>query len=118
MYTYEKLSQWLEVLHLAWAEGKTERVPELFSGCETYWESPWEKIPREELVKLWEPLTGQKAHKLEFKVLSFDGTHAVVSWFYVTHKGEESAGVLWLKFENDTCKDLRMWWMPKELIVQ
>ncbi|MBI1308589.1 MAG: hypothetical protein GC129_01845 [Proteobacteria bacterium] len=111
-----EFSVWLDKLKLAWGEGQTNLVSELFANCDAYWESPWERIAPQNIEEVWAELEGKKAKKLEFKVLSHVGECATVSWEFVNHIGRESAGVLWLRFdEKQQCRELRMWWMPREV---
>lgn len=116
------LNEWINTFVDAWIGIDIQRIKELFSECEAYYESPFCKAVsgESEIEELWLDTVHQKNIELLVDVIAQQDSKATLHW-YLKYKDDrdnnvyEMDGVYEVAFNaNGKCCFFKQWWVMKE----
>lgn len=102
----QKIEQWLDAFHSAWAGHDIPAVMRLLSDDVEYWETPHKLLgSKQELEQEWQAILTQQNIQLKTKVFSAtdDGDYAVIWHLRYTRDGQvnESGGTYLIRLNDE-----------------
>ncbi len=113
----ENIEAWLQKFKKSWVSKDIDTVLELFIEDVEYFETPFQRLEKEELRQEWRSIREQKDIGLEFEVFNSDESrHAVIYRFECVVDGEShrSEGVYLIELNSEgLCRSFRQYPVEK-----
>lgn len=81
--------QWIESLKNAWLHKDIDAVLGLFTDDAEYFETPFQKVPTNDLPELWSAILTQENVELNIERLVSEGAQHVVRWGLTYNRGND-----------------------------
>lgn len=120
--TKNNVIDWCNNLCESWRNVDFDRILDIFSDVESYYEDPFSKpgSTSDEIKAFWEEIKYQKIHELYLNPIAIDGNMVIIRWYldYTDIRtGEKYVmdGIYHIEFNsNNKCTKFTQWWVMKE----